>query len=174
MRKTKFRSYLHLDRILEVIRIFSWILITSGVLLSIIGAMGSDTPYGQSALFYVFMGALPGLSLLQAGLVNLVITSIAILLVDKARMAQEMLTIARNEGRPITYDKEPSPAWEPEENMKEGTRPSFVEPGQELLLETYKGIAIVKRSDGTYVGDRRLSGLITAKDYIDAKHAGDV
>ena len=169
------RSYSAAHAIFRIFETLGWIVVALGALLAVIGLASGNFPMfpqiGDLTFSDRLIAMIPGILLAEAGLIQIVLVKVGQANVDTAETTQEILKIAKSEqqvasrSRPSTREITPqseAQASKPDPSTK------LLRPGEQVLVETYKGVEIHRRYEGHYIDERWFVGLKKAKEHIDS------
>ena len=145
-----------------------------GALFAVVGLASGNSPMfpqiRDPAFFDRLIAMIPGFLFVEAGLIQIVLVKVGQANVDTAETTQEILKIAKSEqqvasrSRPSTREITPqseAQASKPDPSTK------LLRPGEQVLVETYKGVEIHRRYEGHYIDERWFARLKQAKEHID-------
>jgi hypothetical protein len=169
------RTYATGRTVASIMELFGWGLVAVGALAALagfttgglLGAAQQSFGRGNPDLIVRILGMLPGLAIVWAGLVSIMLTQQARASMDSAEMAREMLKLSRD-------IKQDQPAQSPQvQDRAEAVQP--IQKGKDtttiLYGRTGKGYTAIVKGDGTIVlstinGPKTFTTMTAAQDYI--------
>jgi len=161
--------------ILKLFEIVGWIVTGIGGILMIAGLANASLPYfptpSDPTATDRLIAAIPGLLLIEGGLIHVVLVKVGLANIDTAEMTKELLDIARKPTPVVVHTpktpatQQPSKPVPAAQKQSAPTKPA--KEGEQVYVETYGGLPIYQRYNGHYVGDKWFAGVKQARAYID-------
>lgn len=170
-----FNRYGAVREILKLFEVVGWGVTGIGGLLMVAGLANGSLPYfptpSDPTATDRLIAAIPGLLLIEGGLIHVVLVKVGLANIDTAEMTKELLDIARKP-TPVVVQTPKTPATrQPAKSVsatrKQSTPEKPTKEGQQVYVETYGGLPIYQRYNGHYVGDKWFAGVKQARAYID-------
>ena len=168
-------NYSTAHSIFKLFEFLGWITVALGALLALIGLASGNFPIfpqiGDPTFSDRLIAMIPGLLFVEVGFIQIVLVKVGQANVDTAEMTQEILKIAKSGQQVAPRSRPPVHETAPQSQAqasKPDPRTKMLRPGEQVLVETYKGVEIHRRYEGHYIDERWFARLKQAKEHIDS------